>query len=159
MKRSISLLLIFLLCIGLLAGCKEDTAAISYQFEDLTIQIPEDYINLSEEDIAEGLVFVFGQDPIAINGLREEKALFEAYGLDLDLQTYANLICKSNNLASAPEQKNGIWTFTYESGELTYVVTLWETEDAYWMVQAYCPTTDYSNVKNAIWDILSSVTV
>ena len=36
MKRSISLLLIFLLCIGLLAGCKEDTAAISYQFEDLT---------------------------------------------------------------------------------------------------------------------------
>ena len=57
------------------------------------------------------------------------------------------------------EEKEGIRTFSYESGEFTYVVTLWETEEAFWTVQAYCPTADYGDVKGDIWEILSSVTV
>ena len=156
MKKLVSLLLVLCLC---LAGCHAESAAPSYTFEDLSIQIPEDYINLSDEEFAEGLMFVFGQDPIAVNGLREEKATFEAYGLELDLETYGNLICKSNNVAGELEQKDGIWTFSYESSEFTYVVTLWETEEAFWTVQAYCPTADYSKVQKDMWDILSSVTV
>ena len=156
MKTLIPLLLVLSLC---LAGCGHESAAPSYAFQDLSIQIPEDYIDLSQEEVATGLDFLFGKDPIAVNGLREEKATFEAYGLQLDLQTYGNLLLKSNNVGSALEEKDGIRTFSYESGEFTYVVTLWETEEAFWTVQAYCPTADYSDVKDDIWEILSSVTV
>ena len=156
MKKLILLLLLLSLC---LSGCGHESAAPSYAVDDLSIQIPEDYINLSDEEFAEGLSFIFGHDPIAVNGLREEKAVFAAYGLELDLQTYGNLLAKSNNVSSELTQKDGIWTFTYESGDYTYVVTLWETEEAFWTVQAYCPTADYSKVKGAMWDILSSVTV
>ena len=156
MKKLILLLLLLSLC---LSGCGHESAAPSYAFDDLSIQIPEDYINLSDEEFAEGLSFIFGHDPIAVNGLREEKAVFAAYGLELDLQTYGNLLAKSNNVSTALTQKDGIWTFSYESGDYTYVVTLWETEEAFWTVQAYCPTADYSKVKGAMWDILSSVTV
>ena len=156
MRKLILLLLVGALC---LTGCAPEPAAPSYAFQDLSIQIPEDYINLSEEEFAEGLAFVFGLDPIAINGLREEKATFEAYGLEMDLERYGKFLIAANNLSCQLSQTDGIWNFSYESGDMTYVVTLWETEDAYWTVQGYCPTADYGKVKKDIWNILSSVTV
>jgi len=97
MKKLILLLLLLSLC---LVGCGHESAAPSYAFDDLSIQIPEDYINLSDEEFAEGLSFIFGHDPIAVNGLREAKAVFAAYGLELDLQTYGNLLAKSNMSAA-----------------------------------------------------------
>ena len=156
MKKLILLLLVVSLCLSA-CGSKETTAAHTY--EDLTIQIPTDFIDLSGEDFAEGLDFVFGLDPIAINGMREEKATFQAYGMELDLQRYAQLVIASNNVSSQLEQRDGITTFTYASGDFTYVVTLHETEDAFWTVQAYCATADYSKAESKIWEILSSVTV
>lgn len=156
MKKLLATLLILSLC---LSGCGHEIAAPSYAFDDLSIQIPADFINLSEESFAEGLSFVFGKDPIAINGMREEKATFAAYGLDVDLQGYGDLLIKGNNVRAELVQTNGIWNFSYESGGFTYVVTLWETADAFWTVQAYCPTENYSKVKADMWEILSSVTV
>ena len=156
MKKLVLLLVVFSLC---LAACGADTATVSHTYEDLTLEIPETYIDLSDEDFAEGLDFVFGQDPIAVNGLREPKATFEAYGLEMDLERYGSLLLKANNVSNELTRKDGIPTFTYESGEFTYVVTLWETEEAFWTVQAYCPTEDYSASQKAMWQILSSVTV
>ena len=156
MRKLLPLLLI--LCLSL-SACGHEAAAPSYRFDDLTIQIPEDYIDLSGEEYAEGLDFVFGLDPIAVNGLREEKAAFKAYGLELDLQTYGKFLLMSNNVSVEPEEKDGILTFTYESGDFTYMVTLHETEKAFWTVQAYCATEDFHKVEADMWQILSSVTV
>ena len=156
MKKLLLLLLVLSLC---LCGCGAKEATLSHTYEDLTIQIPVDYIALTGADFASELDFVFGLDPIAVNGLREEKATFEAYGLTLELEDYGKFLMLSNNVTSQLEKKDGIYTFTYESGNMTYVVTLHETDAAFWTVQAYCPTADYSKVKNDIWDILSSVTV
>ena len=156
MKKFILLLAVLSLC---LSGCGANETSAPHAFQDLTIRIPTDYIDLSGEAFAEGLDFVFALDPVTFNGLREEKATFEAYGLALDLQTYGNLLLKSNNVTTALEQKDGIWNFSYASGDFTYVVTLWETEEAFWTVQAYCPTADYDSVSDDIWEILSSVTV
>ena len=98
-----------------------------------------------------------------MNGLREEKAIFASYGLDLDLAGYAKLVVLANNLTMQPEVKDGIHTFTYEAVSdgisYTYMVTLWETAEAFWTVQAYCPTADYSNSSAQMWEILRSVTV
>lgn len=156
MRKLIPLLLIFALC---LTGCGGKTTSTARTYEDLTISVPEDFIDLTEETFAADFNFVFGRDPIALNGLREEKATFEAYGLQWDLATYGQFLLKANNVSSTLEQKDGIYTFSYTSGDFTYIVTLWETEEAFWTVQAYCPTADYASVKGEIWQILSSVTV
>ena len=156
MKKLFAFLLVLSLC---LTGCGAKAAAPTHAFEDLSIQIPEDYINLSDEDFAADLAFVFGKDPIALNGLREEKATFEAYGLELDLESYGKFVIMANNVTATLEQKDGIHTFSYESSGFTYVVTVWETENAFWTVQAYCPNENYGSVKGDMWEILSSVTV
>ena len=156
MKKFLLLVLVLSLC---LAGCGAKVTTAPHSFEDLTIRIPVDYINLSDEEFAQGLDFVFGLDPVAINGLREEKATFQAYGLELDLQRYGELLMLSNQVSTELTEKDGILHFSYASGEFTYVVTLHENDTAFWTVQAYCPTEEYDKVKNDIWEILSSVTV
>ena len=159
MKKLIPVLLALVLCISVLSACSAKETTAPHAHEDLTIRIPLDYIDLSDEDFAEGLSFIYGLDPIAVNGLREEKATFEAYGLELDLESYGKFLCMSNNVSCQPEQTDGIWTFSYEANGYTYVVTLWETEEAFWAVQAYCPTESYTKVSSQMWEILSSVTV
>jgi len=156
MKKFFLLLIVLSLC---LAACGTETGPVSHTHKDLTIQIPQDFIDLSGEEFAADLDFVYGLDPIAVNGLREEKATFQAYGVELDLESYGKFILMANNVSSQLQQKDGILTFTYESGEYTYVVTLYETEEAFWTVQAYCPTGDFPKVQKEMWKILSSVTV
>ena len=76
MRKPLLLLLILSLC---LTGCGAKETAAPHSYEDLTIRIPTDYIDLSGEAFAQDLTFVFGKDPIALNVHREEKALFAAY--------------------------------------------------------------------------------
>ena len=163
MKKLLCVVLAFCLCLGLCACGQKDVASVSHTFEDLTISLPENFIDLSGEDFATGLAFLQGLDPIAVNGLREEKAVFAQYGLELDLERYAKLVIMANNLSVQPQETDGILSFTYEATtegvSYTYVVTVWETEAAFWTVQAYCPTADYSEVHDQMWEILSSVNV
>ena len=156
MKKLFALLLVLSL---FLTGCGTKEASVSHSIEDLTIRIPAGYIDLTGEDFAADLAFVFGRDPIAVNGLREEKSTFEAYGLNLDLQSYGKFVILANNVSATIEEKDGIYTFSYESNGFTYVVTVWETETAFWTVQAYCPNENYGKAKNEMWSILRSVKV
>lgn len=156
MKKLLSLLLALILC---LAGCGTEPAAPSYAFDDLSIQIPAEYINLSDAEFAEDLAFVFGLEPITVNGLREPKATFAAYGLEPNLEQYGQALIKANQVNAVLAEKDGICYFTYEADTYTYLVSLWETKDAFWTVQAYCPTAQYSKVHTDMWEILRSVTV
>ena len=119
--------------------------------------------DLSREDFAAGMDFLQGLDPIAVNGLREEKSLLAQYGLEPDLQTYAQLVISANELTVSLEEQDNIPYFTYEATaegvSYTYVVTLWESQEAFWSVQSYCPTADYPAAKDTMWTILKSVKV
>lgn len=157
-KLGILLLVLALLCASF-TGCDKDKSTATYTVDDLSITLPADFIDLSGEAFASELAFVYGLDPIAVNGLRETKSTFTAYGLDIDLERYGQLLISSNNVNAKLEQRDDILYFTYASDNFTYVVTLWETEEAFWMVQAYCPTEEYNSIKADIWDILESVTV
>ena len=152
MKKPFALLLALVLCIGLISGC--GAKKLSHSHDGLILRLPEDYLDLSDETYAQEWDFMYGLAPITLSGLQDEKSLF-----DTDLQGYGQLILKSNDLSSTLTEKDGIPTFTYESGSYTYVVTLWETKDAYWTVQAYCPTADFQEVKDSMWDILADIKV
>ena len=157
MKKFLLLLIVLSLC---LTGCSRKKSGITtYSHQDLTIQLPAGFVDLSDQDFARELDFAYGLNPIAVNGIREEKAAFQSYGLELDLQSYGQLVLASNNISSPLTQKEDILMFTYQSGDFTYVVTLWETESAFWTVQAYCQRETYTQVSNDIWEIFSSVTV
>lgn len=159
MKKSAVFLLALVLLFTTLAGCGNRKSTATYTHDDLTITLPANFIDMSDEDFAAELSFIYGLDPIAVNGLRESKSTFTAYGLEVDLERYGQLLISSNNVQAKLEHKDDVLFFTYASNGFSYVVTLWETEEAFWMVQAYCPTENYNKVKNDIWKILSSVTV
>ena len=152
MKKPFALLLALVLCIGLISGC--GAKKLSHSHDGLTLRLPEEYLDLSDQAYAQDWDFMYGLAPITISGLQDAKALFNT-----DLPGYGQLILKSNDLACPLTEKDGIPTFTYQSGSYTYVVTLWETKDAYWTVQAYCPTADYENVSASMWEILADIKV
>ena len=156
MKKLFVLILVLSLC---MTGCGVKEASVSHSIEDLTIRLPAGYMDLSDETYAAELNFLFGKDPIAVNGLREEKTTFADYGLNMDLEGYGRFIILANQVDATLEQKDGIYTFSYESSGFTYVVTVWQTEDAFWTVQAYCPSESYGKAKSEMWRILRSVKV
>lgn len=159
MKKHFVLLLALVLCIGLLSGCSAKETTAPHTHEDLTISLPLEFLDLSGEAYAAEYNFMYGMDPIIVNGLRDEKALFQAHDLDLTLETYGQLVLMTNGVDSKLTQKDGLWLFTYEAGDYTYVVSLHETKDAFWTVQAYCLTERYFDVSAQMWEILKSVTV
>lgn len=157
MRKHFVLLLALVLCIGLVSGCSAKETTAAYVHQDLTLHLPPAYLDLSDQDYADQYDFFYGLDSVIISGLRDEKSLFD--GFNVDLQVYADLVLTVNELDCELTQADGIRYFTYEAGSYTYVVTLWETGDAFWTVQAYCPTEDYSRVSDQMWEILRSVTV
>ena len=157
MKKFANLLLALVLLCTCLVGCDSRNSTATYTCDDLTITLPADFIDLSEKEFVADLSFVYGLDPIVVSGLRESKSTFHAY--DVDLQRYGELLISVNNVHANLEQKDSILFFTYASGGFSYMVTLWENEDAFWMVQGYCPTENYNKVKSDLWEILSTVTV
>lgn len=156
MKKAAVLLLV--LCLGI-AGCGKESALVPRTHGDLTIGIPGDYLDLSEESFAEGLDFIYGLDPIAVNGLREPKETFTAYGLELDLERYGDLLLKSNQVDAGLSRQEELLYFTYTANGYTYLVTLWETDTAFWTVQAYCPADHFRRAEDTMWRILRSVTI
>ena len=154
MKKVLLLLLIVSLC---LSGCSAKETTAPHTHEDLTIRIPTDYIDLSGEEYAQDLTFIYGLAPVTVSGLRDDKSMFTEFNLDLN--GYGQLILEINNLSSQLTEQDGIPTFTYEANRYTYLVTLWETEDAYWTVQAFCPTADYEAAKDQMWEILASIKI
>ena len=159
MKKHFVLLLALVLCIGLLSGCGAKETSAPHAFEDLTIRLPLEFLDLSDASYAAGYDFVYGMEQVTVSGLRDEKVLFESHSMDLTLELYGQLVMELNGLNRELTQKDGIWHFTYEAGGYTYVVSLWETKDAFWTVQAYCPTESYGKACDQMWQILKSITV
>ena len=159
MRKHFVLLLALVLCITLLSGCGAKETTAPHTYEDLTIRLPIEFLDLSQASYAAEYDFMWGLDPVIVSGLRDEKARFETAGLDLSLEDYGTLILQSNGVSSSLYHTEELLHATYEKSEYIYVVTFWETKNAFWTVQAYCPQEDYQQVIPQIQEILSSVSV
>ena len=159
MKRLLALLLVLTICIATVSGCSAKEKFASHTYGDLTISLPVNAVDLSAQ--YSDFDFLFGCGLVTVGGIREDRALLQAHGIDT-VQQFTELLIHAHQLECQPLKTDGITYFNYEAGQpqqFTYVVTVWETADAFWSVQAYCRAEDYATVRDIMWQYLRSTTV
>ena len=156
MRRVLSLVLSLLLLIGSLAGCSVQ----HWRYQELSFTLPADFQNCSAEEYAAEFDFLFDNGMVAIAGIRETRQALAGFGA-LDARQYAELVIKFNTLTCQPFEKSGLWCFTYDAVSygipMTYVCAVYEAENSFWQVQAYCATADFPVQEEAMWKWILSM--
>ncbi len=161
MRKITSLIIVFVLIAACFAGCSLPETA--HQHGDLTITLPVSFVSQEEDAKAQGMEFFYLSGNMGICGIYEDKTELEDMFGELDAKEYAQLIVDLNEMESDPVEKDGHYTFTYydevDGDAFTYVGVIYETEEAFWMVQGYCLSSSYEKLQNELWKHLTSVTL
>ena len=162
MKRITAVILALLMITACFSGC-ELTKEKAFTKDGLTITLPGHFQDLSGQDYAQGMSFLYGFGNVAVMGIREQKAGLEAYMSELTLENYGKLMISTNGLSCQLTQKDDLLTFVYEvenSGtSYTYLSAVFESDSDFWTVQSYCTTATYAKNYDAMWSYLKSVVV
>lgn len=157
MKHPAKLLLCLVLCLALLSGCKKGDTFVC---EDLTLQLPEGYLDLQENAGNLDADFLLGRDKVVIKGIAEDKTPLQEAS-SMTLQDYGALLLETNDLDCTLEQAGNHYRFTYKAmvdgASYTYTGIVWEGYVHYWAVQVYCPTEVFAGKQQEIQQILDSV--
>lgn len=149
----------FALCVLLILWLTGCSASDQFQItcKDLTITLPETYLDLSEESYAEGADFLYGKERLIILGLGEKKSDLEIY----NLEAYTAQVLKGNALSCTLETVGNSYRFTYQAPvydtSYSYVTGTYETAEHFWVVQCYCPTEYLETYQQEITVILDSI--
>ena len=156
MRRAFSLALSLLLLVGSLAGC----SAQHWRYEELSFTLPSDFQNRSAEGYAADFDFLFENGTVAIAGIRETKHALSGFG-NLDDAAYAQLVIQYNGLTCESFQKGDLLCFRYEAVSggipMTYLCAVYEAENSFWQVQAYCATADLPAQEQTMWGLITSM--
>ena len=154
MRKGICFPLVLALLVCALSGCGTGPAERVYTCHELTVTLPQTFVDLQETLPQYDMVFSDGR--ITLAGIREEKALLPS----LTLEAFGQLVIQAHELDCQLLQSDGLTYFYYEAGEpaFTYTVGIWETDTAFWSVQTYCRAEDYAAVREDMWQLLKSVT-
>ena len=152
MKR-FTVCLLLILC---LLGCSA-SSEITLSCKDLTITLPDIYLDLSKEDYARDVDFLYGRERLIVLGFGEKKSDLNVYNLD----AYTALVLKGNSLSSTLETVEDGYRFTYKmpvvDTEYVYVTGTYEGREHFWVVQCYCPAEYLDTYQQEIDIILDSV--
>lgn len=119
-----------------------------------------------KETTSEGYTVCYDSSKVAVFALKENKADFASLGT-ITLSTYADLV-KEVNKAKAPSEiltKDGLTYMTYKftnsdtDKEYSYLTVMYETDDAFWMVQFATLTEDYAEYESFLFDCAKTVKV
>lgn len=175
MKKIAKLLCLLLIGALLLTGC--DTGIIGDALDAASDNVKEktftnagvtvtltskflDFTNTATN--TEEYDFLYASDAHAVFGMKELKADLADFG-ELTAQTYGDLIASLYALDVKTQEKDGKYTYDYEvedeDGKLTFTCLFLETEDAFWFIQASCPSAQYAADQAQIWSWLSSATI
>lgn len=156
MARRIFALILLLLTV-LFTGCSVQ----HWIYEDLSFTLPADFENRSAESYAADFDFLYDDGTVAISGIRETRRALSAYFGDLSGEEYARLVIALNGIESEPVQKSGLWCFTYEAVSggtpMSYLCAIYEAEESFWQVQAYCASADFADREASMWELISSM--
>lgn len=147
-------LTVLVLCSLLLAGCSGKNQIVTA--DRVTLTVPGEYKNCTAEDYANGYTLAFQSNHGAVTVFKESRSSFVPYSLEeMDLNTYVQMLLEGYELKSTPQQMDGFLSFTFERDGSTYLTGIWADPEAFWMIQAGCPTEDYPNQEETFREILS----
>ena len=155
MRKGLCFALVWVVLVCALTGCSSGPAQVRYECFELSISLPQTFVDLSGEDFSQYDV-LFSDGTVTLAGIREDKSLLPK---DLSLEDFGQLVIHAHELDCQLQQNDGLTYFNYEAGApaFTYTVGVWETEDAFWSVQTYCKSEDYAAVRKDMWQLLQSV--
>ncbi len=129
--------------------------------EELRITMTNDY---AEEESVNGYTGVYESSDSAVFILREDKSMLP--GVDMD--KYVDLVHEANANVGRDvgdvHRKDGIPLFEYEftnpetNGTCSYYTTMFESEEAFWLVQFTCYAADYKGMVSRFHAYARSVT-
>lgn len=153
-KRS---LIALLLCAVMLLTCACEFGKAkpkTFTAAGMTIELTEDF---TEKDML-GFTAVYQSDDVLVFALKEE---FDILGDGMNVDEYAQLVLDANKMDADIQHEGGHTYFTFEktvSGkDMTYTAVLYKGEDAYWMIQFACLTSDYDKLNDTIFGYADSV--
>lgn len=162
MKRRLSLLFLLALTAILFCACFGGNK-VTFQKDGLSLSLPAGFTDKSGEAFAKNLNFLYTYGGTGFLGIREKRSDFPAGYENMGLEAYGKFVILGNKLDCELQKKDGLYTFTYEvaapEGSLTYVAIVLEDGDAYWTVQGYCLSSDYTANETLIWNSLKSAKI
>ena len=151
------ILAVCLLITGFLTGCGNDPQGTTVAYQDLTITLPGDFVELSKQTVAKDADFLYGRKTLVVMGLSEQKAMLK----QMTLEEYTGYVIKGNALSCEPESSGSGYVFTYDAPigntSYTYVIATFEGSTNFWILQFYCPTANFNENKAEIDIILEGL--
>lgn len=178
MKRIAKVLCLVLVSALLLAGCntgiigdamdaaKDTVTPKTFTNAGISMTLTTKFIDFTETETNDGeYEFLYASDVHGVLALREDKvSLVDSFG-EMDAKAYGDLIAELYEIDAKTEEKDGFFTYTYESaGEeegktLTFMCLFLETEQDFWNIQISCPTEQFAADQAQIWSWLTSAKV
>jgi len=155
MKHRVASIILLVVALCLLVGCGKKDSSITCL--DLTLTLPADFMDLSDESYAGDADLYYGRKTLIVKGLAEKKADL----VEMTLEDFTGYVLSSNALTCTPQATEYGFVFTYEAavGEKAYTYTTATTETAehFWILQCYCPSKNAQEHKADIEAILNSI--
>ena len=156
MKRPIRALIFLLVLVCLLTGCTDPVGKV-LQYDDLSLTLPADFMDLSGESYAKDADFLYGWRTLVFMGLAEKKADLK----EMTLDEYTGYVISGNKLTCTPTVTGSGYVFSYEAAvdntQYTYTTATVEGKDNFWILQFYCPSADLAANQPEIDIILQSI--
>ena len=155
-KRLISLCLAVLL-----TGCAAKHTDHTVKMDDLSFTLPYTFTDMSGDSTENpNQAFMYAQDNLYITGFQESKAELSKYFQYISLGAYVQMFCE-NYFPDIPAQHtDDIWNIVYTTAidgkDYTFLCLFYETQESFWRVQACCPSEDFAENQQVMWDYLSS---
>ena len=160
MKKILCLALATVLLLALFAGC---STGKQFTKEGLTITLSPSFTDETDSGYTPDATFFYTSRSCAVIGTRDDRASLEALVGPLTLEGYGSLIIDLNGTNSVLSQVDGMYIFDYEATteglSYTYLSAVYESDDAFWLVQVYCGTEKYESQYDTMLGYLKSVTI
>ncbi|MBR2987649.1 MAG: hypothetical protein IKC63_06480 [Clostridia bacterium] len=158
-KRMIAVFSIFFLCLSFFS-C--NSKALTFSAEELSITLTDEFVEVPTTRRGGA----FESPEMFIRVVRESRSVVEeiAGQSDVSLETYTDLVLKSNRLDLPVTPEKTCLTYEYTAFDetvgryYTYYVTVHKSRDAFWLVQFVTDKQDYSDLHDEIETYLESIT-
>ncbi len=133
---------------GLFTGCKASPEKFSA--EGMTITLTDAF----KQETMEGTAAYFESSQALVVAIREPFTQFDELGMstEITLEEYMALVVENNTEMQVEHADiDGLTAFTYENTtnkkEFTFLATVYESDDAFWLIQFACETKNYAQMQ------------